>query len=65
MENFFYETRSKLHKNPELALEEYETARYIRNFLDNGITWSRNILGCKQLFMDVTQQNEFYKMLLT
>ena len=35
MENFFYETRSKLHKNPELALEEYETARYIRNFLDN------------------------------
>ena len=21
MENFFYETRSKLHKNPELALE--------------------------------------------
>lgn len=35
MENFFYETRSKLHQNPELALEEYETAKYIRNFLDN------------------------------
>lgn len=33
MENFFYETRSKLHQMPELALEEHNTSKYIRDFL--------------------------------
>lgn len=35
MESFFYTTRSRLHQNPELALEEYETSKYIRDFLKN------------------------------
>ena len=30
---FFYEVRKRLHQNPELALEEYETSKYIRDFL--------------------------------
>ena len=33
MENFFYETRKKLHQMPEIALEEYQTSKFIRNFL--------------------------------
>ncbi len=33
MEDFFYETRSKLHQIPEIALEEYKTAKFIRDFL--------------------------------
>ncbi|WP_035945168.1 M20 metallopeptidase family protein [Fusobacterium perfoetens] len=35
MENFFYEVRSKLHEMPEIALEEYNTSKFIRNFLKN------------------------------
>lgn len=34
MNNFFYEVRSKLHQMPEIALEEYETSKFIRNFLN-------------------------------
>ena len=34
MEKFFCKVRSELHQIPELALEEYETAKYIREFLD-------------------------------
>lgn len=34
MENFFYQTRCILHRMPELALEEYKTAKYIREFLE-------------------------------
>ncbi|WP_300389768.1 M20 family metallopeptidase [Fusobacterium sp.] len=33
MEKFFYETRSKLHQMPEIALSEYNTAAFIREFL--------------------------------
>lgn len=33
MENFFCETRKKLHQMPEIALEEYQTSKFIRNFL--------------------------------
>lgn len=33
MKNFFYEIRSKLHQMPEIALEEYKTSEFIRNFL--------------------------------
>lgn len=33
MENFFYETRKKLHQMPEIALEEYKTSKFIREFL--------------------------------
>lgn len=33
MENFFYETRSRLHQIPEIALNEYKTANFIREFL--------------------------------
>lgn len=33
MEDFFYETRSKLHQIPEIALEEHKTAKFIRDFL--------------------------------
>lgn len=35
MENFFYETRKKLHQMPEIALEEYKTSKFIREFLKN------------------------------
>lgn len=35
MENFFYETRKKLHQMPERALEEYKTSKFIREFLKN------------------------------
>lgn len=34
MDNFFYGVRSKLHKMPEIAFEEFETAKFIRNFLN-------------------------------
>lgn len=34
MDNFFYDVRSKLHKMPEIAFEEFETAKFIRNFLN-------------------------------
>ena len=33
MEKFFYETRSKLHQMPEIALSEYKTSAFIREFL--------------------------------
>ena len=35
MENFFCETRKKLHQMPEIALEEYKTSEFIREFLKN------------------------------
>ena len=35
MENFFCETRKKLHQMPEIALEEYKTSKFIREFLKN------------------------------
>lgn len=35
MKNFYTKVRKELHKIPELSMAEYETARYIRNFLDN------------------------------
>ncbi|NME35449.1 MULTISPECIES: M20 family metallopeptidase [Fusobacterium] len=35
MEKFFYDIRSKLHKIPEIALEEYKTSKFIRDFLKN------------------------------
>ena len=35
MENFFCETRKKLHQMPEIALEEYRTSKFIREFLKN------------------------------
>lgn len=34
MEEFFCKVRSELHQMPELALEEYKTAKYIREFLE-------------------------------
>ncbi len=33
MENLFCKIRTDLHQIPEIALEEYKTAKYIRNFL--------------------------------
>ena len=35
MENFFCSTRKKLHQMPEIALEEYKTSEFIREFLKN------------------------------
>lgn len=35
MEDFFYEIRSKLHQFPEIALKEYKTSKFIREFLKN------------------------------
>ena len=35
MENFFCSTRKKLHQMPEIALEEYQTSKFIREFLKN------------------------------
>ena len=33
MNNFFYEVRKNLHEMPEIALQEYNTSKYIRDFL--------------------------------
>ncbi|MBF0709389.1 hypothetical protein IQ283_22590 [Alkalihalobacillus hwajinpoensis] len=35
----------------------------VRDFLDDGTTWSRNFLGCKQLFMDDQDRNKFLSYL--
>ncbi|MGL4252756.1 MAG: M20 metallopeptidase family protein [Fusobacteriaceae bacterium] len=35
MKSFYRKTREELHRIPELALEEYKTAQYIRDFLKN------------------------------
>lgn len=44
------------------AKETFSTE--IRDFFDNtGITWSRNFLGCKQLFMDDFERKEFIHLL--
>lgn len=34
MNDFLYKTRSILHQNPELSLEEYNTSKFIRKFLE-------------------------------
>lgn len=34
----------------------------IINMLDEGITWSRTFLGCKQLFMDIEDHNTFLEL---
>lgn len=34
MEKFFYETRSRLHQIPEIALSEHRTTKFIREFLE-------------------------------
>ena len=33
MDNFFYKVRKDLHEMPEIALQEYNTSKYIRDFL--------------------------------
>ncbi len=35
MGNFFYTIRSKLHQMPEIGLKEYNTSKFIRDFLDD------------------------------
>ena len=35
MDNFFYKVRKDLHEMPEIALQEYNTSKYIRDFLKN------------------------------
>ena len=35
MNNFFYKIRKDLHEMPEIALEEYNTSKYIRDLLNN------------------------------